>query len=79
MGLFGRVWGERQAETYLRSIHAAASFVAEYPGTARSADRVRPGVSKYVVESHVLYMRIHRDRVDITRVLHKSMDASRHI
>lgn len=72
-------WGERRADTYVRSIHDAVVFLSGNPGIARSVNNIREGMMKYAVGSHVVYLRIGDESMSVTRILHSRMDAGRHL
>lgn len=72
-------WGEDQAESYLLGIRDACVELAAGKRTSRPVD-IRDGYRKAFVGSHVLYFR-GRDSAGIVvvRILHKRMDAARHL
>ena len=74
-----REWGAPQADAYIRSLHAAIQLVVEFPGAARDVRHIRPGLVKYQVGSHFLFMRIRSQSIDVVRILHQRMDHSRHL
>jgi len=71
--------GEAQAEAYLRAIDAALRRLTDYPelGAARPdlAERMR----SYPVGEHRIFYLLLPDRISVVRVLHKAMDADRHL
>lgn len=72
-------WGEEQAERYTLQIKVAFDLLRANAGLARSAEDVRPGLRKFTVGSHVLYMRVGDTFLRVVRILHGRMDASRHL
>jgi toxin ParE1/3/4 len=74
-----RNWGSDQAERYVLGIRDACRELAEGARHGRSADDVRAGYRK-AVGSHILFFRMTDDGVvDVVRILHQRMDASRHL
>lgn len=72
-------WGEDQAVRYVAQVRGAIDLLRVNPGLARTADDVRPGLRKFTVGSHVLYVRVGDGFLRLVRVLHGRMDASRHL
>ncbi|RRI03156.1 type II toxin-antitoxin system RelE/ParE family toxin [Mesorhizobium tamadayense] len=72
-------WGAEWAEAYIRSIHSTITLIDQFPAIARNASDVRPGLLKYAVGSHVLYLRTTEQSIDIVRILHQQMDYPRHL
>jgi len=72
-------WGRRQAEEYVRSLHAVLELVAENPRISRDAGHIRPGLLKYPAGSHVIFFRLVKDHINVVRILHQRMDFARHL
>lgn len=72
-------WGEDQAVRYVAQVRSAIDLLRSNPGLARIADDVRPGLRKFTVGSHVLYVRVGEGFLRLVRVLHARMDAARHL
>ncbi|AZO11945.1 MULTISPECIES: type II toxin-antitoxin system RelE/ParE family toxin [unclassified Mesorhizobium] len=72
-------WGAERAEAYIRSIHSVVTLMDQFPAIARNASDVRPGLLKYAVGSHVVYLRMNHQSIDIVRILHQQMDYPRHL
>ncbi|MBX3573964.1 MAG: type II toxin-antitoxin system RelE/ParE family toxin [Mesorhizobium sp.] len=72
-------WGEDQAVQYVAQVRAALELLRTNPGLARPAEDVRPGLRKFTVGSHVLYVRLGDRFLRLVRVLHGRMDAGRHL
>lgn len=72
-------WSEAQAEAYLLAIDQAIDLLRENPRLGRRTDDIANGLLKYPVASHVIYYRVTPGALNIVRVLHKSMDAERHL
>jgi toxin ParE1/3/4 len=73
-----RVWGIEQAEAYIRSLSQIFALLAANPRLGRDADDIRPDYLKFPAASHMIYYRI-SETLDIIRILHRSMDAGRHL
>lgn len=74
-----RTGGEEQAVQYVGQVRAALELLRTNPGLARPAEDVRPGLRKFTVGSHVLYVRLGDRFLRLVRILHGRMDAGRHI
>jgi len=72
-------WGAERAEAYVRSIHSVLTLIDQFPAIARNASDVRPGLLKYAVGSHVVYLRIGEHSIDLVRILHQQMEYPRHL
>lgn len=72
-------WDARQAETYIRELHAAMERIAEDPTRGRTCDDIRAGYRKYAIGSHLIFYVAADDGVDVVRVLHQRMDSGRHL
>ena len=72
-------WDIGQAETYLVEIRAAIERIAADPFRGRNCDQVRDGYRRYSIGSHLIYYVASSDRVDVIRILHQSMDPTRHL
>ncbi|CDX24266.1 Toxin ParE1 [Mesorhizobium sp. ORS 3324] len=72
-------WGEERAEAYIRSIHSVITLIDRFPAIARNASDIRPGLLKYAVGSHVVYLRMNEQSIDVVRILHQQMDYPRHL
>ena len=72
-------WNIEQAEAYLRSLAQTMKMLAETPGLGKNIDDVRAGYLKFPAGSHVIFFRRSESGIDVIRILHKSMDAERHV
>ncbi|MBL8949126.1 MAG: type II toxin-antitoxin system RelE/ParE family toxin [Myxococcaceae bacterium] len=72
-------WGDAQLEKYLRQLDARLHAIARHPEHGRPCDEVRPGLMKVREGRHVIFYRSKNQRVEVVRVLHASMDPSRHL
>jgi toxin ParE1/3/4 len=74
-----RVWSIEQAEAYVRSLSQTLALLTANPRLGRNADDIRPGYLKFPAASHVIYCRLSERTLDVIRILHRSMDAGRHL
>ena len=75
------VWGEEQAERYLRLLNTGFEQIAEDPTRGRPCDDIREGYRRHRVGHHVIFYRPEEEAglVDVVRVLHERMDFGRHL
>lgn len=71
-------WGARQTERYIDGLTEAFGLLAESPKSGTACDNIRAGYRKYPVIRHVVYYRETSYGVEVMRVLHDRMLASRH-
>ena len=72
-------FGIEQARTYRDSMIACFRSLCETPGIGRKLDHIREGYRRFDHRSHVIfYKSVGRD-ILIVRVLHKRMNAPRHL
>ena len=67
-------WGEARAEQYIRRLQAVIERVGERPDSARLCDDIRPGYRRASAGSHVIFLKLHENGVEIVRILHARMD-----
>jgi toxin ParE1/3/4 len=72
-----KVWGAQQAEDYIRQIQASIELIARSPAIARPCDEIRPGYRRYTSGSHVLFVRLRQQGIEVIRILHGRMDFGR--
>ena len=70
--------GEAHGEDYVSQIGAALDQLGAYPLLGEAAD-IKSGVRSYPVGEHCIYYLVLADRLSVLRVLHKRMDAARHL
>ena len=73
-----KTWSLEQADSYYSGFVAAFEGLAAGRKTGRPVD-IREGYLKYAVGSHLVFYRITDSSVDVIRVLHQKMDATRHL
>ena len=71
-------FGAVQARNYLNRLHERFEILAQQPMLGRQADHFAPKLRRYEYRSHVTFYIPEDGSVMIVRVLHKSMDVSRH-
>ena len=72
-------FGIEQARHYRDGLKICFQTLAETSRIGRNADELAPGLRRYAHQSHVVYYRMTSKGVHIVRVLHDSMDVSRHL
>jgi toxin ParE1/3/4 len=74
-----RAWSVEQAEAYLDALGQTLALLTANPRLGRDAGDIRPGYLKFPTASHVIYYRLSERTLDVIRILHRSMDAGRHL
>lgn len=72
-------WGLPQALRYADLIETACANLAEAPLQGRGCAEIRPGYRRHNVEKHVIYFLVTQYGIAVIRILHRRMDAVRHI
>jgi toxin ParE1/3/4 len=72
-------WGAKQTDPYIDDLTAAFTFLASSPKAGTGCDNIRRGYRRYPVIRHVIYYRATDYGIEIMRVLHDRMLASRHL
>jgi toxin ParE1/3/4 len=65
-------WSEEQADRYLSDLVECFELIAHSPGVGRACERLHPGLRRIEQGKHVIFYRVEKDRVVISRVLHQS-------
>ena len=71
-------WGVDQADRYIDDLTEAFGFLAESQKSGTACENIRAGYRKYPVIRHVVYYRETDYGVEVKRVLHDRMLATRH-
>jgi toxin ParE1/3/4 len=71
--------GEAQADAYLRTIGTALGRLADYPELGLARPELTSAMRSYPVAEHRIFYMLLPDRISVVRVLHKAMDAARHL
>ncbi|USD64465.1 type II toxin-antitoxin system RelE/ParE family toxin [Vibrio sp. SCSIO 43136] len=72
-----RRWGREQRNLYLKQFDDSFWLLAENPDIGKICDEIRQGYRKFPQGSHVIFYRlIGNQKIEIIRILHKSMDVN---
>ncbi len=72
-------FGIKQARSYRDALIDCFESLAGNPKLGESGEDVRKGYRRYDFRSHAIFYKIEGRRISIIRVLHKSMNAPRHL
>lgn len=73
-------WGAQQRNKYLKQLDGAFHMLGSKPEIGQAADHIRAGYRKFHHGSHVIFYRSGtKSKIEIIRILHKSMDVELHI
>ena len=74
-------WGEDQLPTYQNLMETAMQRIARNPFTpgSKALEEISQGCRTFRCGKHTLIYRVQSSQVAIARILHESMDVSRHI
>ena len=72
-------FGIEQARTYRDSMIACFQSLGETPGIGRRVDYIREGYRRFDHRFHVIFYKSEGPDILIVRVLHKRMNAPRHL
>jgi len=70
-------WGAEQTGRYIDDLTEAFGFLAESPKAGTKCEHIRSGYRKYPVIRHVVYYREASYGVEVMRILHDRMLATR--
>ena len=65
------------ADAYIDKVLSRCALLAEHPESGRVRDDVAKGLCAIPVESHIIFYRVKRKHVVISRVLHSARDIRR--
>ena len=71
-------WGVGQAENYIDDLTTSFELLVESPKAGIACEKIRVGYRKYPVIRHVIYYRETNYGIEVIRVLHNRMLASKH-
>jgi toxin ParE1/3/4 len=71
-------FGIKRTEDYILAIEASFCQLADDPLISRKCEYLRPNLRAFNVGSHVVFLKTTNYGIAIIRVLHQSMDYSRH-
>lgn len=72
-------WGTEQADTYLRELDARMTYLANNPRRGRLRRELPGNPMSYHEGRHVIFYRPIKAGIEVIRILHDSMDFSRHL
>jgi len=73
-------WAVNQADRYYKLITSEIEFIAKNNMSGKSMDHIKEGYRATIVKSHLIFYRIHTDKViEIIRILHQRMDVENEI
>ena len=71
-------WGLQQADAYKNQLENMMEFLSKQPNIGRNREDIEPRLKSYVSGSHTIFYLIREDDICVVRVLHQSVDVSRH-
>ncbi len=71
-------WSAQQTERYVDNLTDAFASLADNSGVGTACDHIREGYRRYPVKRHMVYYRKTSYGIEVMRVLHAQMLASRH-
>jgi toxin ParE1/3/4 len=76
-----KTWGMKQGAAYYQLLTAAKSRIVNNPVLpgSKTRDDLADGCRAFRVAKHLIFYRVSGDSVEIARILHESMDFSRHV
>ena len=72
-------WGTSRASNYLDSLKKQFWTLAEHPQMGIEREELFVAMRSLVIESHVIFYRTSKQKIEIVRVLHGRQDPQRHI
>ncbi len=75
----GERWGQAQLLVYRERLHDALTRLGGNPGLGHSSAELPATHRLYFVGSHVIVYRLRAEVVEVVRILHQRMSASRHV
>jgi len=70
-------WGAEQTDRYIDDLTTAFEFLTDSPKAGTQCENIRAGYRQYPVIRHVVYYRETSYGIEVIRVLHDRMLASR--
>ena len=71
-------WGKEQARKYISKIGKCADDLADHRLQGKLREDIAPDLKSYHVGRHVIFYVEFKEGIEIARVLHDSMDFTRH-
>ena len=72
-------FGERQKKSYLKMLRDRMRAAAKNPEKGKQRGEIKPGYYSLQAEKHNIYYRVRDSHIEITDVLHQSMETKIHI
>ncbi|MBA2711605.1 MAG: type II toxin-antitoxin system RelE/ParE family toxin [Tatlockia sp.] len=72
-------FGIKRTEDYILAIDTNFQHLAEDPLISRTCDDVQESLRAFNIGSHVIFFKMTHYGIAVIRVLHQSMDFSRHL
>ncbi|KTC95613.1 type II toxin-antitoxin system RelE/ParE family toxin [Legionella erythra] len=72
-------FGTQKTDDYILAIEAGFQYLADDPLISRKCDYIRQDLRAFNVGSHVIFFKMTHYGIAVIRVLHQSMDFSRHL
>jgi len=66
-------WGEDQTIRYIDALEACCRLLADNPQLGRACDQIRPGLRRMEHGRHVIFYRIERRGISVSRILYQRM------
>ena len=67
-------FGELQTDKYLSGLEETLELLAENPELGRACDNLHKGYRRHEYQSHIIFYRIRKNDIFITRIIHKNRD-----
>ena len=74
-----REFGIKRTEDYILTIESSFQHLADDPLISRKCDNIRQDLRAFNIGSHVIFFKITNYGIAVIRVLHQSMDFSKHL
>lgn len=74
-----REHGSEIADGYIRDLDNAMQRALEYPDMGTDCAQIRKGYRRILAGSYLIYYIAHKTGIEVIRVLHVRMDATRHL
>jgi toxin ParE1/3/4 len=73
-------WGVKQRNLYIKQLDEAFHMLAKSPELGKNCDDIMPGYRKFPQGSHIVFYKdASHSKIEIVRILHKSMDVETQI
>ena len=74
-----REFGTERTEDYILTMETCFQHLANDPLISRKCEHIRTNLRAFNIGSHIIFLKITRYGIAVIRVLHQSMDFSRHL